>query len=415
MKTIISTGQGRLHLIDSARAIKNSGVEVEVITGWVPSQNLPDGFLNFIGRFVGRNNLAYGLRKRRPAELEPNEIKTCVFSEFFIQFLFILSKFKVLKRDNAAVLGWKLFGWQSKRYLKDAQIFHVRSGAGHGSAIKKAKKENMVILADHSAAHPYEIYSQLSKAYNKKNVPFNPETGLWKMVLEDCKNADYILVNSEYVKKTFVKQGFNSNIISVIPLGIRYDFLGLKKDYKTEAKIKLLYTGSVRKWKGVHLIIEAAKELFSQNILFEIHLIGSISNEIEIPEYLVKNKILIFHGHVPQDELKLHLINADMYVFPSYCEGAAQSLKEAMAAGLPVIATEQSGAPINHDENGLIIKDDSSKALTEAILILADDKNLREKLGHNAAKTISENHTWEKYGKDVAKLYATILAKKGKE
>ncbi len=172
MRTIISTGQGRLHLIDSAKYIKKAGVEVNVITGWVPSKYLPDGFLNFIGRFVGRNNLAYGLRKRRPTELDSNKINTCAFAEFFIQFLFLLSKYKLVKRDNAVVWGWRMYCIQSKKLLKNAQIFHVRSGAGQSGAIEKARKANMVVLADHSAAHLYEIYSQLSKAYNKKNISF---------------------------------------------------------------------------------------------------------------------------------------------------------------------------------------------------------------------------------------------------
>ena len=75
---------------------------------------IPDALLNLIGFFAGRSNISYGLRKRTPKELNRNEIYSCSFSEFTIQFLLILSKIKLISRDNATVLGWTLFGWQSK-------------------------------------------------------------------------------------------------------------------------------------------------------------------------------------------------------------------------------------------------------------------------------------------------------------
>lgn len=412
MKTIISTGQGRLHLIESARAIKKAGVEVEVITGWVPSKRLPDKFLNSFGRIVGHPNIAYGLRKRQPAGLEIGEIKTCGFSEFFMQFLFLLSNFKIIKRDTAVVWGWKTYGWQSKKYLKNAQIFHVRSGAGYGGAMEKAKQEGMVVLADHSAAHPLEIYNQLSKAYEDMPIPFNPNAGLWKFVLDDCKNADAILVNSDYVKNSFIDHGFNSDRIFTIPLGIRSDFFSLKSDYKISKKIKLLYTGSFRRWKGSHLIIGAIEKLIALNIEFKIDIIGTVSSDLFIPEWFSQHPDINIHGHMPQDNLKNFLSNSDIYIFPSYCEGAAQSLKEAMAAALPVVATFQSGAPIIDGENGLIIPDHSSQALVAAILLLSKDEKLRQKLGTNAAETIKKEHTWEHYGEQTRKLYSDLLSMK---
>ncbi len=411
MKTLISTGQGRLHLIDSAQAIKNAGVDVEVITGWVPSKRLPDIFLNFFGRIVGRPNIAFGLRKRQPAGLETNEIKTCGFSEFFMQFLFLLSKLKIIKHDTAVVWGWKVYGWQSKKYLKNAQIFHVRSGAGHGGAIDRAKEKGMVVLVDHSIAHPIEMYRQLAKAYGNMPIPFNPDTGLWKIVLDDCKDADAILVNSDYVKKSFIDNGYDSDKIFMIPLGIRPDFFGLKNNYTISKKIKLLYTGSFGRRKGSHLIVDVIEQLISQKFQFQIDIIGTVSNDLLIPEWFSQHSDIKIHGHMPQDDLKFFLSDSDIYIFPSYCEGAAQSLKEAMAVGLPVVATFQSGAPIIHGENGWIIPDHSSQALVEVIVLLNKDEKLRQKLGINAAKTIKDEHTWEYYGEQTRKLYSSLLSR----
>ncbi|MDR3651553.1 MAG: glycosyltransferase family 4 protein [Paludibacter sp.] len=411
LKVIISTGQGRLHLIESARAIKNSGVDVKVITGWVPSKYIPDTIINILGRFVGRKNISYGLRKRKPDEIEFDKIKHCSFAEFSMHFLLILSKSKLINRERAIFLGWKLFGLQSKKYIKDADIFHVRTAAGNSGAIEKAKRKGMIVLSDQSTAHPLEIYNQLSKAYRGMKMPFDVHSGLWKMVLDDCKTSDYILTSCEYVKNSLIEYGFNSQLIYVIPLGVRQDFVNLKQHYSIHNAVKLLYTGSFQRWKGSNLIIEAVERLIEANIAFQIDIIGSVSEKYDIPAWFVNHVGVKMHGHVPQDDLKSFLTNSDIYIFPSYSDGGAQSQKEAMAAGLPVITSSKSGSPIVHGENGWIIPDDSSEALFDAIKILINSENLREKLGRNASVTISTEHTWENYGNEVAKLYTELLTK----
>ena len=407
MKVIISTGPGRLHLIDSAKAIKNTGVKVKVLTGWVPSPYLPDAFLNFIGGFVGRSNLAYGLRKRSPKELSKDELFGNAIAEFILQLLVILSKLRLMAKSQAVLRGWRIYGRSTKKHIRDSDIFHVRSGAGFG-AVEKAKKKGMVVLVDHSAAHPLEIYNQLLKIYKPNAVPVKPGRGLWKLVMDDCVAADYLLVNSDYVKKSFIQHGFKKESIFVIPLGIRKDFFSLKSNYEMKRKFKFLYTGVLNKWKGIDLIIETAELLYAKNISFEFHLIGSISRELTVPGNLVEAGFIKLHGHVPQDKLKSFLKDSDIYVFPSYCEGSSQALKEAMSAGMPVIATEQSGAPIIDGVNGLIIEDDSSASIYEVLIRLIEDESLREMIGLNAASTIKNEHTWDIYGKNVDLLYKNI-------
>ena len=110
----------------------------------------------------------------------------------------------------------------------------------------------------------------------------------------------------------------------------------------------------------------------------QIDFVGSISDEIDIPKNLSNDSVINLHGHLPQDDLK-SFYKFRHVCFPSYCEGAAQSLKEAMAAGLPVIATEQSGAPIVDNENGIIISDDSTMHIVESIELLSKNIELRKK------------------------------------
>jgi glycosyltransferase involved in cell wall biosynthesis len=85
-------------------------------------------------------------------------------------------------------------------------------------------------------------------------------------------------------------------------------------------------------------------------------------------------------------------------------------VKEAMAAGLPVITTVNSGAPVQHRENGYLIKDDAAEDLADAVIVLSKDEALRSSMGKNAAAIIKKSHTWSNYAKEVKELYKSIIA-----
>ena len=80
----------------------------------------------------------------------------------------------------------KIYGNMSCRYLKDAKIFHVRSGSGRGGAIEKAHKKGMKVIVDHSIAHPLFMEKQLKKEYDKFKLSFglSSHTPLWKEVIK---------------------------------------------------------------------------------------------------------------------------------------------------------------------------------------------------------------------------------------
>ncbi|SFE02998.1 Glycosyltransferase Family 4 [Chitinophaga sp. CF118] len=410
IRSIISTGQGRLHLIQSAIAIQGQGVDVKVITGWVPGKLFSDKLINNMGRLIGRSNLAYGLRKRSPEGLSRNDIMTCSFSEFYIQFLFMLTGRKILSRDTSALMGWKAFGTESKKYIRNSEIFHVRSGGGRAGAIRKARAQGMKIVVDHSIAHPKEIKRQLGKleSESKNSKYINISDRFWNSVLEDCEEADMLLVNSDYVKDTFLEQGYPAEKISVIHLGIDESFYDLKKTYQSD-KIKLLFTGNFGFRKGAHIIIQAIEILIQQNIQFTLDVIGNVSAEVQIPEWFRNHPGITLHGHMPQDQMKKFLATSDVYIFPTFVEGAAQSVKEAMAAGLPVITTVNSGAPVQHRQNGYLIKDDDAVDLASAIIVLSKDEELRSSMGKQAAATIRKSHTWSNYAKEVTELYKSMI------
>lgn len=188
---------------------------------------------------------------------------------------------------------------------------------------------------------------------------------------------------------------------------MRTDFSRLKTDYTIGDTIKLLFTGSFGFRKGGEYLLEAIEILNSRNIPCELTIVGGTGGATEmLDRYNLPNVRLV--GMVPQDELKVYLKNADMYVFPSLCEGCAQSGMEALAAGLPVITTLESGLPIEHGKTGFIIPSKNEQAIVDAVLSVAADSVLRSNIGRNAAETMTR-YTWDNYAKEVLKNYLQLI------
>lgn len=403
-KIILSTF-GPLHLIKSAEYLSKH-VDIRVIQGWIPTW-WNKWLLKFISLYIGYD-LSRTIKKRTPECLKNRNIGLA-FPEFFNCFcqFFIKNEFIKNKCNDFSI---KLYGNLSCTYINKADILHVRSGSGRGGAIQKARKNGMKILVDHSIAHPFFAEKHLKSEYEKNGASFNMgiNNPLWEEVIKDCQEADAILVNSQFVKDTFIEAGYDSNRIKIAYLGVREDFFALKKNYHINDKLRILFTGGFGFRKGAEYALRVMQELERQGIDYEFIVVGS-HDEAQplIEKYPIKGLKLI--GFVPQDDLKEYLATADIYLFPSLCEGCASSGMEAMAAGLPVIATHESGLPIENGKNGIIVPSKDVESIVDAILTLKDNKSYRETLGKAAFQLISEHYTWEKYAERVTEIYQDLL------
>jgi glycosyltransferase involved in cell wall biosynthesis len=102
-------------------------------------------------------------------------------------------------------------------------------------------------------------------------------------------------------------------------------------------------------------------------------------------------------GPVTRAEVGRHYAWADLFVFPSICEGSAGVNYEALAAGLPVITTPNSGSVVRDGVDGFIVPIRDAAALAEKISVLAGNPDMVAWMSHNAQERSSE-FTWEKYG-----------------
>jgi glycosyltransferase involved in cell wall biosynthesis len=413
MEVILSTGQGRLHFVETAEALRSAGITPTVLTGWVPLR-MPKSFVDALGPLVGRDRLHQRLSVRRRIYDAGCPVKALAWPEAYMQMRYALSRTGLDDQSKASAAGWKAFGRASIPHLK-GDIFHVRSGAGQGGAIAAAKARGMKVIVDQSLAHPAAMERNLRRVYEKHELHFNLSANdtFWKLVLKDCDEADCLLVNSDYVKQTFVDEGYPAEKIVVEHLGMRSDFVGLKQNYSIpdDRPLRLLFTGGFALRKGCDVLIEAMRLLDEAGVECELVVAGHAEQgkrvlNAKAPHLKEKFK---FHGFLPQEQLKALLREADCYVFPSYAEGCAKSAMEALAAGLPVICTEETGLPEIEPALYHRVPRGDAGALVQAIQTVATDANIQSSLGQASCAYIKNQMQWTTYGQILKNIYNGLI------
>ena len=423
--SLVSSGYGRLHFAQTAEWLSKAGVTIRLLCGWVP-RNANSVLVRLCSKLIGRD-LSPGMKKRMINLGNGGAILSCAWADFLCQSLFIFDA-KVLRgkmHGRVAAFAWAVFGWQCKRYLKKVKggkevVFHVRSGGGHGGAIKCARKLHIPVVVDHSIAHPAYMEEHLREEYLKNGAQFDLGTSspFWRLVVEDCEWADILLVNSYFVRDTFVEHGYDPEKIRVVYLGTRPDFFGLRTVRavgREDRKLRLLFTGNFSFRKGAAYLLEAVRKVKeSATVPFEMDVVGSYGEAKGIMQkYSQYNLPVHFHGPVPQDDLKRFLSSSDIYVFPSLAEGCACSGMEAMAAGLCVIGTREAGFPIEDGVNGCVVSGKDADVLASKILELMRNPERIDALGTAAADLIRNKYTWEAYADGVKNIYAELLNNEG--
>jgi glycosyltransferase involved in cell wall biosynthesis len=116
-----------------------------------------------------------------------------------------------------------------------------------------------------------------------------------------------------------------------------------------------------------------------------------------------------FLGWQTREELIKRYHEANLFLFPSRHEGMPNAVLEAMASGMPVVATRIAGNEelVLDGETGLLVPPEDVDALREALRHILVDANMRERMGSASRRYVADNYSWQR----VAEQYAQILDK----
>lgn len=291
-------------------------------------------------------------------------------------------------------------------------------------AFKFLKRIKPDIIHSHSADMGFFV-SFAAKIYN---IP----------ILNTCHGISFADRRINFIKrvaeKFFLKNACFKKIVAVdlnglqtltkaclknsvyIPNGVYLNkFTEISK--RKNKKFKFLFVGRLEEQKGIIYLLLAASLLKGRN--FEVNIVGDGSQTGYLnnaAKELGLSHSVNFLGELGEQKLQDEYIYSDAFVLPSIWEGVPLSILEAMAAGLPVIATDVGGITTicTNRVTGLIVKPKDPNALAQAMLEIMENKKLREKLAQGG-RDLASRFTWENTATEYGKIYAEIVQQTKKQ
>ena len=184
---------------------------------------------------------------------------------------------------------------------------------------------------------------------------------------------------------------------------------------KAEGAFLIATVGNIRRVKGHDVFIRAAAMVSEQFPKARFSIAGSVLE----PDFFAELQTLVqelklaerfqFDGEVTN--LRHYLSTADMFVLPSRSEGFSNAIIEAMAASLPVVATDVGGnaEAVKDGMNGFLVPSDDPGALAAAILRVLSDTSRAQEMGMAGRKLVAEKFTTEAMMVGITPVYTTLL------
>jgi glycosyltransferase involved in cell wall biosynthesis len=296
-----------------------------------------------------------------------------------------------------------------KAAAKGARIYHYRAGFG-GASVKVAQRLGMITLCDHASVHPIlfeylvDNKGKMPRSINERHVGH-----FWRYVLQDIKQADAVLVNSNFAAETFRNLGDNSSLPHVIYLGVDDYFLANVPNRENAPDVfNLLFAGTFGKGKGAETLIEALRGLDS--FPWRLEIAGSLSAEmLNCSRRLFADPRVKYLGQLSRQELARAMSRADVFVFPSLSEGSARVVFEALACGCYIITTPNSGSIVEDGVHGCIVPPGDCLSLADAIGHAYRHRDVVSRIGRSNALLVKAKYNQNEYGDQLACLYRRLV------
>lgn len=221
-----------------------------------------------------------------------------------------------------------------------------------------------------------------------------------------------IVTVSKSTKQDLVRVGLPEENIHIITEGLDQTLYKPIKEKNPNPHI--LYVGRIKRFKGVHLLIEAMRQVVEKVPDAKLDIVGrgDPQYETELKQRVKSLKLedaVTFHGYVSEEEKVRFMQEARVLVLPSQREGFGLVVIEANACGTPVVATDVPGLrdAVVNGETGLLVSYGDIEALAEAILKLLMDDELRERLPRNVVEW-TKQFSWDKTAEDFLKILEDI-------
>jgi len=273
-----------------------------------------------------------------------------------------------------------------------------------------AREQGITVVGDQIIA-PATIESQEADIQIQRWPGWEPAGARHEwLIVEDVEretwaSVDHISCASEYVRDGLRRQGIAAEKISVAPYPI--DAAKYLAARHSGGPLTVGFVGAVNLRKGAPYFCQIARRLASPALRFVM--VGPVQlNEKVVSDYA---GVVQFVGRVSRSEVGQWMNKFDLYLFPSTCEGSAGSAMEAMACGLPVIASPNAGTIVRHEIDGFIHPYDAIDDLCASVSRLAGDASLRGEMSRQA-RASAERMNLEHYGAQLLEIFRSAALRR---
>jgi glycosyltransferase involved in cell wall biosynthesis len=296
-----------------------------------------------------------------------------------------------------------------------ADILHALAHGFVAPLIRRAKREGTKVVAEVVNTHPANQMEILAREADRWGLPARPNrlNRAQATIVEETQAADRILVPTETVKRSFAARGVDPAKIIKIPYAANTTRFRPRTETDSYSPfgraLRVICVGSIGLRKGQLYLLEAVRRLGKGAV--EVTLVGAPSAEVAS---ILGGYGAEFHHleRIANDRLRDLLVQHDLFVLPSLEEGLAVSICEAMACGLPIVATRESGAEelLTEGQEGFFVGAGSADAIAERLAYLDRRRDLLLTLGARAAEATRRRLNWRTYAARLVEAYGELAA-----
>ncbi len=397
MKITVVVG-GRWHAFDLAKELQNAGHLHRLIT------NYPKWYVK-----------KWGIPKEKIVSLP--------LTFWVVKAIYKLGGESLMMRCQWIVHRW--FANRAVKYLEGSELIHGWSQWSEPS-LQWAARNAIPTVLERSSAHILEQSKLLRAEHTRLGLNWTEtHPKIETMELKEYELCTSVAIPSLFVEKSFQSRNFSSNKLFRNPLGVNLkQFNEPQKGPNPPAQedFCIIYAGSLSVRKGIVDLLWGFAEAELPNAT--LTLVGGATPELE-PILSRQPDNVKQIGHRPQHELNHHYGMSHCFVMASVEEGMAMVQMQAMACGLPLICTTNTGGEdllrlgghhgkrcsngIQQFPAGFLIPIHSPKAIAYCLRMLVNDPELWKSMRQAALETAKQELDWSAYGRRAISHYTKLL------
>jgi glycosyltransferase involved in cell wall biosynthesis len=390
LRVVVSHPARQANIYYRPRAAEQMGAEVVFLTGLYYR---PDRFPYSVVRYLPsarRERIEIELEKRRLEGLSPDNVVS-LLGPALEMTLRPMGKI----REWFAAHDWLASRWISRRrnlHESSPTVLHCFQGSCHRTLRAGSIQRNVVRLLEVTAPPVSPI-------------PEFPGYGAAQAaaLAGEVREAEFILVQSEYSARATEALGVNPDRIIRCHLGVDTDYYRPGTGERKPGPIRVLFLGGTSFRKGINHLLQAWNELEPEGA--ELLIAGNHTAGLnDLPQGMRHCRIL---GRLPDKEYTHLLQDADILVHPSLAEGGCNVVYESLACGLPCIVSSNATSAVRTGKEGIVYPVGDIKALKGAIQLLCREAELRRQMGE-AARKRAESLRWDRYLVNLGVIYERL-------